>query len=219
MKKGLNLYAGLGGNRKLWTGIDVTAVEMEKQIADVYTEQFPGDIVVIGDAHKYLKENYKNFDFVWSSPPCQKHSKMMKATRHDVADYIDISLYQEIIFLTHFFKGLWVVENVIPYYKPLIEPTITIGRHCFWSNFKITPCNEPKFKNFIVADTVEETEEMKKWLGITYKGNIYYKGNHSPGQVLRNCVHPEVGLHIFNCAMNTMAQRADTQQPLFAGQS
>lgn len=198
MKK-LNLHAGLGGNRKKWEGY-VTAVEMEPTIAKIYQDNFPYDTVIVGDAMEYLKKYRNDFDFIWASPPCQKHSRMMKATRHDVADYFDLQLYQIIIFLTHFFKGKWVVENVKPYYEPLIKPTAIIGRHYFWSNFHITPFDEPKFKNFIVADTVAETEQLKEWLGIHYEGNIYYKGNHSPGQVLRNCVHPDLGLHILNCA-------------------
>ena len=32
----LNLYAGIGGNRKLWNGVDVTAVENNKSIAAIY---------------------------------------------------------------------------------------------------------------------------------------------------------------------------------------
>lgn len=198
--KVLNLYAGLGGNRKNWENVEVTAVEMETKIANVYKANFPEDTVIIGDAHQYLKDHYKEFDFVWASPPCQKHSRMMKATRHDVADYIDAKLYQEIIFLTHFFKGKWVVENVKPYYEPLIQPTKVLGRHYVWSNFQISDFDMPNFKGFITAGTSAETEQLKQWLGIHYKGNIYYKGNHCPGQVLRNCVHPDFGLHIFNCA-------------------
>ena len=32
----------------------------------------------------------------------------------------DMKLYEEIIFLEHNFKGKYVVENVIPFYEPLI---------------------------------------------------------------------------------------------------
>ena len=201
--KVLNLFAGLGGNRLKWQDVDVTAVELEPQIAKIYKSQFPKDNLIIGDAHQYLKEHYKEFDFIWSSPPCQKHSRMMKATRHNVTDDPDMTLYQEIIFLTHFFKGKWVIENVIPYYTPLIKPTAIIGRHCFWSNFEISNIDVPRFKKFITADTVKESEDLKKWLGIKYEGNIYYKENHSPGQVLRNCVHPDLGLHILNESKRT----------------
>ena len=36
--KVLNLYAGIGGNRKLWENVEVTAVEIEPDIATVYQE-------------------------------------------------------------------------------------------------------------------------------------------------------------------------------------
>ena len=202
--KVLNLYAGIGGNRKLWEGVEVTAVEMEPSIAKVYSDNFPGDELIIGDAHQYLIDHADEFDFVWSSPPCQTHSRMMKATRHKQKRYTDMSLYQEIIYLQHFFKGDWVVENVKPFYEPLIKPTATIGRHYFWSNFRISKYEAPvQPKGFITAGTVAATEILKKWLDINYEGNIYYKGNHCPGQVLRNCVHPLTGKHVMNCAMNT----------------
>lgn len=193
----LNLYAGLGGNRKNWQGVEVTAVEMEQDIADVYKAQFPNDTLVIGDAHQYLLNHFEEFDFIWTSPPCQTHSRMMKATRHKVRKYPDMALYQEIIFLKNFFKGLWVVENVKPYYDALVEPTAVLGRHYFWSNFPIGEFHLDSPKGFITAGTVKETEMLKDWLGIHYEGNIYYKGNHCPGQVLRNCVHPDLGLHVF----------------------
>ena len=68
----LNLYAGVGGNRKLWEdGHEITAVEHNSEIAEVYQDLYPSDKVVVADAHQYLLENYKDFDFIWSSPPCQ----------------------------------------------------------------------------------------------------------------------------------------------------
>lgn len=206
----LNLYAGIGGNRKKWEGHEVTAVEMEPKIAKVYQDDNPNDIVIIGDAMEYLKKYRNNFDFIWASPPCQKHGRMMKATRHDVADFIDLQLYQIIIFLTHFYKGHWVVENVKPYYEPLIKPTKILGRHYFWSNFEISDFEMPNFKGFITAGTANETQKLKQWLGINYEGNIYYKWNHCPGQVLRNAVHPDLGLHILNCLENKQIQKQKT---------
>lgn len=199
----LNLFAGLGGNRNKWTGnIKVTAVEIDQKIADVYLANNPNDKIIIGDAHEYLLRNHENFDFVWTSPPCQSHSRMMKATRYDVRKYPDMMLYQEIIFLQHFFKGKWIVENVKPYYEPLIKPTAILGRHCFWSNFEIPNFEIKNIPNFIQGDSPKEIQALKDWLGIQYEGNIYYGKNHSPGQVLRNCVHPDLGLHILN-SLNT----------------
>ena len=134
----LNLYCGIGGNRKLWgEEHQITAVENNPQIAEVYKKLFPEDEVIVGDAHQYLLEHFKEFDFIWSSPPCQSHSKTnFFLSGQGIYRYPDMRLYQEILFLKHWFKGKWVVENVIPYYKPLIEPQ-RIGRHSFWSNFLI----------------------------------------------------------------------------------
>lgn len=200
----LNLYAGVGGNRKLWTGCNVTAVELNPKIANVYKRLYPDDTVVVGDAHQYLLENAGRFDFIWSSIPCQTHSKMNKATRHKTRRYPDMALYQEIIFLKHFFDGSWIVENVDPYYEPLI-PAIKLGRHMIWANFLFDPFDVERPAGFI--DKASK-QDMMDWLGIHYDENIYYEGNHCPVQILRNCVHPEVGLHIFNTAVNGQAQQS-----------
>lgn len=192
----LNLYAGLGGNRKLWQDVDVTAVENNEQIANVYKDQHPNDTVIIGDAHEYLLNHFKEFDFIWSSPPCQSHSKMNKFTRHDTIRYFDASLYQQIILLQQFFTGKWVVENVVPYYKPLI-PGKQVGRHIFWANFNIRAVEIKTPENFINHAT---KKVMMDWLDIHYEKNIYYGKNHCPVQILRNCVHPKLGLQIFNCS-------------------
>ena len=199
--KVLNLCAGVGGNRKLWQNCDVTAVENDLKIANVYQKLFPKDTVIVGDAYEFLKQNYSDFDFIWISPPCQKHSKMMKATRHKVADYPDFKLYEVIVFLQHFYKGKWVVENVVPYYKPLIEPTKRLGRHLFWSNFEITAEEIKQPKGFIQKSNLQGKKEMMTWLGLQFDEVIYYKNNHCPVQILRNCVHPEIGLSIFNDAI------------------
>lgn len=213
----LNGHSGLGGNRRLWEceGIKVTAVELEPGIAKIYKDNFPDDEVIVGDVHEYLLENSDLFDFIWLSPPCQTHSKMMKATRHKKKRYTDLSMYQYVLFLQHFFKGKYVVENVKPYYEPLIKPTIELGRHIFFANFTITPFEIPNYPNFIKAESPEAIKGLKKWLGINYEGNIYYKDNHSPGQILRNCVHPETGLHILNCARGIINQPSITQTTLF----
>lgn len=198
----LNLYAGLGGNRKHWNNCQITAVEADPKIAEVYRQQHPEDYLVVGDAHEYLLANYADFDLVWSSIPCQTHSRMAKAGRNRKAQYPDMKLYEEIIFLEHNFKGLWVVENVKPYYTPLMLPTREIGRHLFWANFHIPFAQEPDFPNFINDQTLEGKERLMEWLGIRYEGNIYYQGNHCPTQVLRNCVHPDIGRHVYQAALH-----------------
>lgn len=199
----LNLYGALGGNSELWDdeSNEITHVELNKKIAAVTIRRKPKQRMIIADAHQFLLDHYKEYDFVWSSPPCQKHSKMNKFTRHNMVRYIDGKLIEEIIFLETYFKGKWVVENVVPYYKPYGNP-VKIGWHLFWSNFPITDFKEPKQpKNFINEATVSGKKLMMDWLGIHFEENIYYEGNHCPAQVLRNCVHPQIGLHVLNCAL------------------
>ena len=199
----LNLYSGLGGNRRKWPDyVEVTAVEMESDIAEVYMAHNPNDTMIIGDAHAYLLAYYDKFDFVWASPPCPTHSRMAKATRHDVRNYPDMKLYEEILLLQHFFKGNWVVENVKSYYDPLIKPQ-EMSRHYFWANYFIPILDIKSPSGFIgtaKGTLTPSTQDLKDWLGIQYDGNIYYKGNHCPNQVLRNCVHPDLGLHVFESA-------------------
>ncbi|MBL4898692.1 MAG: DNA cytosine methyltransferase [Colwellia sp.] len=195
--KVLNLYAGLGGNRKHWEGCEVTAIESNEKIAAVYQRLHPNDTVIICDAHEYLRANYAEFDFIWSSPPCQTHSKMAKATRHKNRKFPNMALYEEILFLKHFFKGKWIVENVVPFYEPLIEPSQKVGRHMFWSSFEFRAQDVKRPPNFINMANLAGKKALMSWLGIYYEENIYYEKNHCPAQILRNCVHPDLGLQIY----------------------
>src|SRR5690606_38846063 len=125
----LNLYAGIGGNRKLWGDEhEITAVEWDQETANVYQDYFPNDKVIVGDAHQYLLDHFKEFDFIWSSPPCPTHSDIRRCGVHSgqcEALYPDMGLYQEIILLQNFapVDVKWLIENVRPYYDPLIPPT------------------------------------------------------------------------------------------------
>jgi DNA (cytosine-5)-methyltransferase 1 len=202
----LNLYCGIGGNRKLWKDVEVTAVEYNEEIAAIYQEYFPQDKVIVGDAHEYLLKHYREFDFIWSSPPCQSHSMNNNFLHHQgLKRYPDMKLYQEIIYLKEFAKCKWVVENVKPYYEPLIKPTIEQARHLFWSNFKILPADlESQNVNYVTAnDTV---------YGFSFKGR---KINHRKDQILRNCVNPELGLYILEQAQGIMRQEKTNQLGLF----
>lgn len=205
--KVLNLYAGVGGNRHLWgPDCQVTAVESDPKIAAIYKKLHPQDTVIIGDAHQYLLDHYDEFDFIWSSAPCQSRTALMKFTRHKLRRYTEMALYQEVIFLEHFARDrLWCAENVAAYHDELIQPSASIGRHRFWANFDLQIDSMPKlpsFPNFINRCDLNGKKALMKWLGMHYEENIYYKGNHCPAQVLRNCVHPLIGQHIFNQAIN-----------------
>mgnify|MGYP003638315263 FL=1 len=193
----LNLYAGIGGNRKLWSDEhQITAVENNDKIANIYKKYFPNDTVVVSDAHQYLLDNYQDFDFIWSSPPCQTHSRTNYFTNEIRKEkkYPDMSLYQEIIYLTQFFKGKFCVENVVSYYEPLIKPQ-QAGRHYLWSNFNIPKIKMPKI-------------DIGKMCGKNQTAN------KTPLEE-RNAVNSELGLHILNCANDIYKENQYIQKGLF----
>lgn len=192
MIKILNLYAGLGGNRKKWKNCEVTAVENDPEIAKIYQAFFPNDTVLVEDAHEYLLNHFKEFDFIWSSPPCQSHSSFRQNInvrfRGTPALYPDMKLYQEIIFLRANYKGKWVVENVKPYYEALIKPDFILQRHYFWSNFEVP---QKEFAKDMIRSAQIPDLQKKHGFDLT---NYKLKNKR---QVLRNCVTPEVGEHIY----------------------
>ena len=217
--KVLNLYAGIGGNRKLWTDCDVTAVELNPDIAKIYQDCFPDDTVVVGDAHQYLLDHYKEYDFIWSSPPCQSNSRVreagIKADRYSNKPkmvYHDLSLYQEVLLLERFFEGKYLVENVEPFYTPLI-PAKKIERHLFWSNF---PIQQFQVNNKKRSHETAELPYLAEYFGV--KLSALPGNNIEKRQILRNCVLPELGLHIFNQALsridNTKAQQINLLEGL-----
>jgi len=184
----LNLYCGIGGNRKLWgEEHEITAVEINEDIAGEYKFNFPNDEVIVGDAHEYLLRHYKEFDFIWASPPCPTHSVLNYSM--PLKRYPSMIIYQELIFLKSWFKGNWVIENVKPYYDPLVKPTVELGRHIFWSSFSIM---DKRFSNLDVARST--TEELAKDL------EFPIPRCQKARLLLRNCVKPEMALYIFNCA-------------------
>jgi len=193
----LNLYAGIGGNRKRWAGVDVTAVEWDEDKAEVYRDHFPDDAVIVVDAHEYLLEHYNEFDFIWASPPCPTHSKMRKMFHQDDNPvYPDMKLYQEILFLRHTFEGDWVVENVEPYYEPLIDGQKR-GRHLFWSNFYI-PDIDIEVDKIKRQDWGEDNQDPDGKYGFDVTG--YAFNPQEKRKILNNCVNPELGEHILNAA-------------------
>ena len=190
----LNLYSGIGGNRKLWENHDVTAVEFNPEIAKIYQKFFPDDKVIVDDAHKFLIDHYNEFDFIWTSPPCQTHSDIRRCGVHKgqyKALYIDRKLWEEIILLQKFAKCKYVVENVRPYYEPFVQPRFVLDRHFFWSNFF---CQEYKFYNKRKHEAITGKSEV---YGIDLNG--YEIKNKR--QILRNMVNPAVGKYILDTAL------------------
>ena len=208
----LNLYACLGGNRYKWGDQhDITAVEWDEELARMYQERFPNDKVIVADAHQYLLNHYKEFDFIWSSPPCPTHSKLRLGLKNNKAftpKFPDMKLYEEIIFLKHFFSGKFVIENVSSYYQPLIEP-FNIGRHYYWSNFIIPYFSVRKFEGFT------KTKNEKILLCDFHKIDINflesYLGKQDKRKLVRNMVDYEVGKTILDIAMDIIKKKDEQQ--------
>jgi DNA (cytosine-5)-methyltransferase 1 len=223
-KKGmkiLNLYACLGGNRYKWDEvakeagieIEVTAVELDPELARLYQERFPNDIVIITDAHQYLLDHYKEFDFIWSSPPCPSHSRVRISQKNRVnfkPVFPSMILYEEIIFLDNYYEGKYVVENVIPFYEPLI-PAKKRGRHLYWTNFNL-PMNIGERKVFNNMIERGDTKELSEFHDYDF---TKYKGEQRLNKIARNLVDFEVGRTIFETVLNITSNQNITQLKIF----
>ena len=220
--KVLNLYACLGGNRYKWNEVakeagiqlEVTAVELDEEAAILYQERFPNYKVIVADAHQYLLENFKDFDFIWSSPPCPSHSKVRitQKTRENFKFlYPDLKLYEEVIFLDNFFKGKYVVENVTPYYEPLV-PAQKRGRHLYWTNFTLpNDINERKL-NGILCSMENEIDTLCEFHDYDFRK---YKGKQRLDKMARNLVDYEAGRTIFEIALGIVNKKETKQIELF----
>lgn len=211
--KVLNLYAGIGGNRKLWEDVEVTAIENSERIARIYQDFFPKDEVIVDDAHQYLLDHYQEFDFIWASPPCPTHSQVNTfLNAQGVIRYPDMALYQEIIFLKHFSKGKYCIENVKPYYEPLITPQIS-GRHYFWANFRIPNIPSHKIGRMDKLKDGSRGDKKENLENIGFDLSRYKYTDKD--KLLRNCVSPEIGLTILNCARNIITKQNVNQVDMF----
>ena len=207
----LNLYACLGGNRYKWGDEhEIVAVELDEELARLYQERFPNDKVIVGDAHQYLLDHYKEFDFIWSSPPCPSHSRARFARRNTTTpEYPDMMLYQEILFLDNWFDGKYCVENVIPYYEPLI-PGKKIGRHIYWSNFRL-----PNDLNERKCNIMEGEDEVSRYCEYHEYDFRKYKGEQRTDKIARNLVDFEAGKTILDTALGIVSKSNTNQVKLF----
>lgn len=218
----LNAYSSLGGNRYKWdeaaeeanVKINVTAVELDVELAELYQERFPNDTVIVTDAHDFILNNVEKFNYCWASPPCPSHSRMRKyntgqGERKSKASYPDMKLYQEIIFLEHFFKGKFCVENVIPYYEPLI-PAKKRGRHLYWTNYNLP--NILTNRNVRISKGKNEFKNLCLFHDYDFKK---YKGKQRLDKIARNLVDYEAGKTIFQTALGIKKQQNANQKSLF----
>jgi len=213
----LNLYACLGGNRYKWDevadNLEITAVELDPEAARLYQERFPNDTVIVADAHQYLLDHYKEFDFIWSSPPCPSHSSIRWKAKYKLdAIYPEMSLYQEIILLDKWFDGKYVVENVIPYYDPLI-PAKKRGRHLYWTNFNLpNDIGNRKDANGLMDGA---KNEVNLWCEFHDYDFYKYKGEQRRDKIARNLVDYEAGRTILETVLGIERAKDIKQTSIF----
>lgn len=207
----LNLYAGLGGNRKSWTQHEITAVEIVPEIAEIYQELFPYDQVIIADVLQFVRvEDLGSYDFIWASPSCKTHSCATTKKFRSVPDLT--SIYGLMIFLDYQCETPYVIENVQPWYKvPLFwRPNFKIDRHLFWTNFTI-----PVPKKRIVDSRISKDMKIhKRDRSIIMRGSLeeialYHNFDlslisniNNKETMLKNMTHWRIGEYILKCLEN-----------------
>jgi DNA (cytosine-5)-methyltransferase 1 len=213
----LNLYCCVGGNRAKWdevADIEVTAVELDEELAALYQERFPNDKVIVADAHSYLLNHYQEFNkgIIWSSPPCPSHSRARywgHGANGENPIFADLKLYEEILFLEHHFQGKYCVENVIPYYEPLI-PAKKRGRHLYWTNFNLP--NNLNDRRFAISRTKNELKSLCEFHDYDFNK---YKGSQRKNKIARNLVDYEAGKTILQTALGIMQSNKTNQLNIF----
>jgi len=210
----LNLYACLGGNRYKWDevadNLEITAVEWDEELAKLYQERFPNDIVIVADAHQYLLDHYKEFDFIWTSPPCPTHSRLVQSNKNKIKmKYPDMKLYEEILFLKHLYNGKYVVENVIPYYEPLINAQKR-HRHLYWTNFNLP--NVLTNREVRISTGTNEVQNLCEFHDYDF---YKYKGKQPTNKIARNLVDYEAGKTILETALGIIRKSDINQTSIF----
>lgn len=211
----LNLFAGIGGNRGAFGDNEVVAVENDEEIAKIYKDFWPQDEVVVADAYDYCLQHAHEFDFIWASPPCPTHSRMrLLCAQKEGANHKmpDMKLYGLVLWLKHFYKGLWVVENVISYYEPFLNP-VEAGKHYFWANFEVLPFKTGKraIRRIHFKGQKGVTDELELQLsGRREKTGFdlrkYKLAPRRERLLINNCCEPKLAEHILACAFEKKKQ-------------
>jgi len=122
--------------------------------------------------------------------------------------YPDMKLYEEIIILKKWFKGKFVVENVIPYYEPLI-PGIKRDRHIYWTNFSLPNNLGDRKKTDLNKISCVDLQKFHK---IDLSN---YKGKQNKLKIAKNLVDYEAGRTILETAVGITRKQNINQTTIF----
>jgi len=102
-----------------------------------------------------------------------------------------------------------VVENVNPYYEPLI-PAQKRERHLYWANFKLP--NVVSTRNDTALVQASRMQDLCDFHDYDFR---LYKGEQRLLKIARNLVDYEAGLSIFNTARGIINKSKTNQVQLF----
>jgi len=172
----LDLFCGVGGvargfqNFLLDNGIEFEyyAIDIDKRVLKAHKLLNPYSKTICRDAWSIDDKEFKEFDLIWASPPCETHSKSRFLNINAKPTKPDMRLYNLI-------ERLWslnmpfIVENVEPYYRPPIKPIVKVGRHVLWSNLCIKPF-KLNLQNFM--DVKDDIHKLIKYHEIPFELSI-----------------------------------------------
>ena len=120
-----------------------------------------------------------------------------------------MKLYEEIIFLEYHFKGKYVVENVNPYYEPMLNPKKR-KRHHYWTNF-ILPANlsDRNDTSLVQASSIKALSEFHDY------DFSKYKAEQRRLKIARNLVDYKAGKTILETALGIINNNKKEQTKLF----
>jgi len=121
-------------------------------------------------------------------------------------------LYSEILLLDYHFKGKYVVENVIPYYEPMLNPKKR-GRHLYWTNFNLP--NSLSNRGGKLKEAKTNSESLKHYNSFHDYDFTKYKGKQLILKIGRNLVDYEAGKTIFETALGIIRKSNIKQTELF----
>lgn len=198
--------AGIAETYIHYPGDEWYAVEIELELARIYKDRFPGSYVTVGDAWNCL-DSIENYDLVIATPPCQSYTNAAGARRREPPDTRIIALLNALrrhgTYILENVNSTWLQENLPGWQQS--------GRHLIWTNVVLTYLPEPPYpENFCfikgvparqrpgLSITESYIRDLQAWYGVSLNRRVYIRGNHDPGQVYREAMHPTLMKYIFD---------------------
>ncbi len=211
----LSAFCSVGIGETFWPikEHEITGIEALPVLAEEYKKRFPNSNVLIGDAYNYISLMHDQYDVIFATPPCQSRSRLtsINSRQHNKPEE-DLRVFELIEFLEDNFAGNWIIENVISNIIPKVNPSLKIGRHHIWSNIPLrgyikVPKPDFRFDKGTYSkaglnQTKTYLSDLQNYLGVTLSKRFYIRGNHDPGQIYREGLHPILGKSLLNQLLN-----------------